>query len=75
MATKLPPENYLQLWERAAEQEIGLCINVVPEDQQKLVLALYDCRKTFGGFEELMIFQPKPEGTVFIARKTVELPE
>ena len=74
MVTKLAPETYLALWERAAAEEIGLEVKVVPEDQAKLINALYDCRKTFGGFEDMMIFQPKPEGTVFIARKTVELP-
>ncbi len=75
MATKLPPETYLELWERAQAEEIGLCVNVEPKDQNKLVVALYDCRSTFGGFEDMMIFQPKPEGTVYIAHKTVELPE
>jgi hypothetical protein len=74
MVTKLPTETYFELWKRAAKEEIGLEVKVVPEDQMKLVSALYDCRRTFGGFEDMMIFQPKPEGTVFIARKTVELP-
>src|SRR5216684_3608284 len=75
MPTKLPPETYLEIWERASAEEIGLCVNVVPEDQTKLINALYECRQTFGGFEDMMIFQPKPDGTLFIAHKTVELPE
>ncbi len=75
MTTRLPPEAYLELWERAEAEEIGLCVNVEPADQMKLVNALYECRNTFGGFEDMMLFQPKPEGTIFIAHKTVELPE
>jgi hypothetical protein len=75
MVTKLPTETYLQVWEAADAQEIGICINVLPADQQKLVAALYECRSTFGGFEDLMIFQPKPEGQIFIAHRNVELPE
>ena len=75
MATKLPPETYLELWERAEAEEIGLCVKVEPNDQMKLVNALYECRSTFGGFEDMMIFQPQPAGTLFIAHKTVELPE
>jgi hypothetical protein len=75
MVTKLQPKHYLPLWERAAAEEIGLCVNVEPTDQLKLVNALYECRSTFGGFEDMMIFQPKPEGQIFIAHKNVELPE
>jgi len=75
MVTRLPLETYLELWQRAEAEEIGLCVNVEPKDQGKLVVALYECRQTFGGFEDMMIFQPKPEGTLFIAHKDAELPE
>lgn len=75
MVTKLPPEHYLPIWEAADAEEIGICVQCEPADQAKLVNALYECRNTCGGFEDLMIFQPKPEGTLFIAHKTVELPE
>jgi hypothetical protein len=75
MTTRLPPETYLRFWEQAASEEIGIEITVVPEDQSKFVKALYDCRSTFGGYEDLILFQPQPPGTIFIARKTVELPE
>ncbi len=75
MVTRLPLETYLELWQRAEAEEIGLCVNVEPKDQLKLVNALYECRQTFGGFEDMMIFQPKPEGTLFIAHKDAELPE
>lgn len=75
MATKLPPDTYLPFWERAHAEEIGIEITCVPEDQIKLINALYEARSTFGGYEEMMIFQPKPEGRIFIAHKTVELPE
>lgn len=74
MTTKLPPEEYLKYWEAAQAEEIGIFISVEPEDQHRFVNALFDCRKTFGGYEDLMVFQPKPEGTVFVARKTAELP-
>lgn len=75
MTTKLPSNTYLPFWERAQSEEIGIEITCVPEDQPKLINALYDCRQTYGGFEDLMIFQPKPEGRIFIAHRTVELPE
>jgi hypothetical protein len=75
MTTKLPPETYIQFWEAADRQEFGILINTLPEDQLKLVNALYECRSTFGGYENLMIFQPKPEGQIFIAHKDAELPE
>lgn len=74
MATKLPSEEYLKYWEAAEAEEIGIYITVEPADQMKFVNALFDCRKTFGGYENLMVFQPKPEGTIFVARKTAELP-
>lgn len=75
MTTKLPATYYLLLWERASEEEIGLHITVARDDQPKLVNELYRCRQEVGGFEDMMIFQPQPPGTVYIARKTVELPE
>ena len=75
MTTKLPPETYIQYWQAADDQEIGILITTVPEDQLKLDNALYECRSMFGGFEGLMIFQPKPEGQIFIAHRDAELPE
>ncbi len=74
MTTRPPPDEYLKYWEAADAEEIGIEIKVEPEDQQRFVNALFNCRKTFGGYEAQMVFQPKPEGTIFIARKTVELP-
>lgn len=74
MTTKLPPEDYLKYWEAAEAEEIGICVMVEPEDQPRFINALYASRDTFGGYENLMVFQPKPEGTVFVAKKTVELP-
>lgn len=74
MTTKLPAEEYLRYWEAASATEIGIEVLVIPEDQQKFINALYDCRNTFGGYENLIVFQPKPEGTVFIAKKSAELP-
>ena len=75
MTTKLPPETYLGLWQSASEQEFGLCITCVPDEQMKLVNAIYAARQEFGGFENLMLFQPQPPGTIYIMKKTVELPE
>jgi hypothetical protein len=75
MTTKLPAETYLPFWARAAAEEIGILITCDPDDQTKLINALYAARAEFGGFEDMMIFQPKPAGQVFIAHKTVELPE
>lgn len=75
MATKLPSETYLPYWELAESKEIGIEITCVPEDQIKLINALYQARQDYGGYEEMMIFQPLPEGRIFIAHRTVELPE
>lgn len=76
MTTKFPATYYLPLWEQAAAQEIGIRITCAdPDSQRKLVIALYECRKQTGGFDDLMLFQPHPVGTIFIAYKTVELPE
>lgn len=74
MGTKLPPEFYLPLWEQAAKEEIGIEIKCDPEDQPILVNALYDCRREAGRFEDMIIMQPPPLGTVFITHKSVELP-
>jgi len=76
MTTKLPATYYLPLWEQAAEQEIGIRITCPNADHQRLLVnALYECRKQVGGFEDLMIFQPAPVGTLYIAKKTTEVPE
>lgn len=74
MTTKLPTETYLRYWKEAEAEEFGLCITVVPEDQQKFVNALYECRATFGGFSEMMLAHPHPAGTIFILHKGAELP-
>lgn len=74
MTTRLPPSEYLKYWEGAAAEEIGLHILVEPDDQAQFINALYDCRKTFGGYENIIVMQPKPLGTVFVMKKTVELP-
>ena len=76
MTTKLPATYYLPLWEQAQEQEIGIRITCPNADHQRLLVnALYACRQETGGFEELMLFQPHPVGTIFIAKKTCELPD
>lgn len=75
MGTKLHPLAYRELWEKAAEVEIGLAISVEPDDQQKLLNALYACREELGGFGEFIICSPEPRGQVWIVRKSVELPE
>lgn len=73
MATKPGHDTYLQFWEEANAQEIGLYIKVDPEDQVKLINALYAARAEYGGYEGMIIFQPAPRGTLYIAHKTVEL--
>lgn len=75
MTTKKPPSFYLPLWEAASAEEIGLHISCVPDDQAKLANALFACRKEMGGFDDLILIQPEPRGTIYLARKTVELPE
>lgn len=69
MTTKRPASYYLPLWEQAAKEEFGVKVKVEPEDQILLVNALYDCRQTVGGFEDLIVIQPQPLGTVFIVHK------
>lgn len=74
MTTKLPPESYLPLFEAAVEQEIGIHITCAAEDQLKLVNALYEAKKFSEAYESLIIMQPQPPGTIYIMKKTVELP-
>jgi hypothetical protein len=71
--TKLPSEHYLPLWEAAEAEELGIEIKVDPKDQMMLMNALYECRKSVGGFEDFVIAQPQPPGTLYLVRKTVEL--
>lgn len=75
MTTHLPVDYYEPLWQQAQQEEIGIEVTVEPEDQSRFVNDLYACRRETGGYEDLMIFQPLPEGTIFIAKKAVELPE
>ncbi len=75
MTTKLPATYYLPLWEQAEAEEIGLRITTIPDHMPKLVNALYACKQEVGGFEDMMLFQPQPPGTIYLARKTVEVPE
>jgi hypothetical protein len=74
MTTKLPPSSYLPLWTAAAEQEIGIHITCVPEDQQKLIQAIYEAKKLSDEFDDFIVMQPQPPGTIYIMRKTVEMP-
>jgi hypothetical protein len=70
MATKLDPLSYRNFWEEADAAEFGLLVECeTDQDRRLLVVALYECRKKTGGFEELMLFQPS-ETEIFIAKKT-----
>lgn len=75
MGTKLAPETYLQFWQEAAGFEFGLEVKVHPDDQPKFINSLYEARNTFGGFDDMIVMQPMPPGTIFIMRNTVEMPE
>lgn len=75
MTTKLAPETYLQFWEAASGYEYGIEVKVPPDDHAKMLNALYEARKTFGGYEDVIIFSPPPQGTIFMMKNTVELPE
>jgi hypothetical protein len=70
--TKLNPETYIPLWQRALGEEIGLYIDT--DNRSVLVQELYEARKRAQDprLEALMIFQPR-DGIVFIAKKMVEL--
>jgi hypothetical protein len=73
MVTKANPLSYLNFWQEADAEEIGICVECeTEEDKRALVNALYDCRKLSGGFENLMIFQPTTT-MFFIAKKTTEV--
>jgi len=76
MATKPDPLSYLNFWEEAAAQEFGLLVECETEqDKRLLIVALYECRKQAGGFEELMLLQPSTT-EIFIAKKTLtEMPK
>lgn len=73
MATKPDPLTYLNFWQEASQQEFGLLVLCDTEDDKRLLVnALYECRKQSGGFENMMILQPNPANTFFIAKKTME---
>jgi hypothetical protein len=74
MTTRLSPEAYLPLWEAALGEEIGIHITCVPDDQHKFVGALYEAKKLSDAFDDLIVMQPQPPGTIYIMKKTVELP-
>jgi len=72
MATKLDPLSYLNFWEEAQAQEFGLLVTCETEQDKKLlVVALYECRKRSGGFEELMLAKPSTT-EIFIVKKTLQ---
>lgn len=76
MTTKPDPLTFLNFWQEASEQEFGLLIVCKDEDDKRLLVnTLYACRQASGGFENMMILQPNPSNTLFIAKKTTELPE
>ena len=76
MSSRIPASYYLPLWEAAYEEEIGIKIECDPKTQRQLVRDLYECRQESGDerFEEMILFQPNPKGTIFIAHKSAELP-
>lgn len=75
MSTTKDLESLAKLWQAASEQEIGICIKVHPDDQRKLVMDLYRI-KPLGAYDNLMIAQPQPPGTIFITKETIpEVPK
>ena len=75
MTTRLRPEAYLEFWREAHALEIGLHITLDPKDQPKFINELYNARKVLGGYQDMIVFQPAPIGTIFICHMNAELPE
>lgn len=75
MGTRLSASTYIQFWQEAAGFEFGLEVKVHPDDQVKMVNGLYAARDELGGYDDVMIFQPQPPGTIFMMKNTVEMPE
>jgi DUF1365 family protein len=76
MTTKLPSETWLHYWYEALREELGLFIEVAPDDKMKLVNSLYAARQEASDpkLDGLMIMQPM-ENVVYIIHKPVEIPE
>jgi hypothetical protein len=75
MTTRLSPAAYIEFWREAHALEIGLHITLDPKSQTKFINELYNARKELGGYEDMIVFQPAPIGTVFICHKDAQLPE
>lgn len=69
------PNIYIPLWERAFESEVGIAIET--NDPKLLSSELYKAREVANNpnFAEVMIFLPNIPDTLFMCRKTAELPE
>lgn len=75
MGTKRPAAFYAPLWDRAKAEEIGIAIDIAPDDRVNFINTLYEYRKNSGDpeLQEFIVCCPKPD-LIYIVRKTVELP-
>lgn len=71
----MTPTIALELWARAASEEIGIIITLAdPADKRRVENALYEARAEMGGFQDLMLAKPgdKPE-ELWIIKKTTDM--
>lgn len=75
MPTKLSPTILLAVWDRAKEAEIGIAVetNLPKELRYDLLAARREAKRE--DLADLMTFIPEGRSEVFIAHKSVELPE
>jgi hypothetical protein len=73
MVPKFNPDILLALWERAAEEEMGIAIET--SDPVRLRHQIWEAKPDGEAYEDLMTFCPEGRKEVFIIRKSVELPD
>lgn len=65
-----PLGSFLQYWEQAAANELGLFIECHSEaDKAYLANTLYECRSTFGGYTDITLVKPATVNVIFLMNK------
>jgi hypothetical protein len=64
----------LELWRRASEEEIGLCIPVPEMDKRQASNILYRVRQAAGGFTDIKLITPGPHpDEIWLCKEMVQL--
>lgn len=72
----MTPDIAKALWYRALENEIGIAIEIMPEDRKRITVVLYTARQDAKDpeLEKLIMVNPsKYPNDIWLVRKAVEL--